>query len=73
MKNKKTGISTNTIINPRLERLRKAKKKRLRKLNTCQKCSFFKSKEGWCQKYCFEISSIEVGLKCKSFNMIKNK
>ena len=68
MKSKKTGVPTNMIINTRLERLKKAKNKRLRKMNNCQKCSYFKSSERWCQKYDFKISGIEVGTKCKSFN-----
>lgn len=67
MKTKKTGVSTNTIINPRLERKMKQKEDRLNKMNTCKKCKYFNENSMICNNYNFRISTIELGLKCKGF------
>lgn len=67
MKVKKTGVSTNTIINPRLERRLKRKEDRLKKMNTCKKCKHFNKNSMMCNIYNFRISTIELGLKCKKF------
>lgn len=73
MKTKKTGIATNTIINPRLERRLENKNKKLKKMNTCRKCNNFNNKSMYCKKYNFRVSTIELGIKCKSYESITKK
>lgn len=66
-KTKKTGITTNTIINPRLEKRLEQRQKSLNKKNICSKCSKFNKKSMWCNQYNFRVSTIELGIKCKSY------
>lgn len=67
-KTKKTGIATNTIINPKLERKMEQRQKKINKLNTCRKCKNFEKM--YCNKFNFRVSNIEIGIKCKNFEKI---
>ena len=68
MKTKKTGISTGTIINPRLESRLQRKQERINKNNNCNKCKNFYKNNSWCCKYNFKVSTIELGSKCKGYD-----
>lgn len=75
MKIKKTGIATGTIINPRLENVKKKKEERIKRSKNCNRCKSFYKKNSWCYRYNFRVSTIELGSKCKDYDsrVKKNK
>ena len=66
-KTKKTGIATSIVINPRLEKRLEQRQKKIIKKNICTKCSKFNKNTMWCNQYNFRVSTIELGIKCKSY------
>ncbi len=73
MKTRKTGIATGTIINPRLEKILEKKEEKIKRSKNCNKCKNFYKKNSWCYKYNFRVSRIELGTKCKVYEVRSKK